>query len=352
MYEVACNFGVLIAGCPQSGIEAVEFREKHGLPAAPNNDFDVVSGEIPEDVRRAICKEFREYLDSQANLVLKGYRHSPHYDLKGTSLIRDVDGKSLRIDPDQVRAYVEGHDLAAFLRACVVAKQAADHLRRDEVAAAEAEKVAKREAAIAELSAMSDEQLSADTIKASELDRNHRYRSVLAAPGAASYQGFPEAKYTHSDCAELLSRIERILAERKERLKAEQLERNREMREWIQQHGSDRLKKCVAEEIECTAAYRDERLSMERPGWTWYNEAKGASESPRNPPVEAFDVLAEARKLEPSAEMFFHTVEGEPGGYDDDGDYCEETEGWRGYTAEAEFLGKVITFGLPAEYWG
>lgn len=119
---------------------------------------------------------------------------------------------------------------------------------------------------------------------------------------------------------------------------------------WIELNGSDRLKKCSAEGIQCDAIYRDERLASERPGWCWYDQCVGASDAPRNPDSEAFEMLEDARKFDAESEMYFHTVSAYDE-FDDDGFTGERNNGWRGYTAEAMFQGKRITFGLPEEFW-
>ena len=66
-----------------------------------------------------------------------------------------------------------------------------------------------------------------------------------------------------------------------------------EKREWIEEHGSRRLRRCLAEGIECQAIYRDERIALELPGWE-YGAVLGAQEA-RNPPEEALDLLDAAR---------------------------------------------------------
>lgn len=78
-------------------------------------------------------------------------------------------------------------------------------------------------------------------------------------------------------------------------VRAETLARaERDRRAWIEQHGSTRLRTCVAEGIECTAAYVDERLAMERPGWC-LAPSRMEIGVPRNPPTHATALLEEAR---------------------------------------------------------
>lgn len=124
---------------------------------------------------------------------------------------------------------------------------------------------------------------------------------------------------------------------RNEMLKAAEIA---ERQAWIDQHGSTRLQRMAAEGIECQAAYRDERLATDRPGWSWYDNVMGTTKDPRNPTEDAFAVLDEARKIDPAAKLQYYVVEDR---VDDDGD---ETLGCSGYVAESEFLGRVIVFGV------
>lgn len=132
-----------------------------------------------------------------------------------------------------------------------------------------------------------------------------------------------------------------IDAHREERAAAEQAA----IDAWIEAHGSDRLKRCAREGIECTAIYRDERLLAERPGWQWYDQVPGETDDPRNPPADAFAVLDRARALEPQAKLQRYTVDHEHG--DECCGDCPRFE-VHAYVAEAEFLGRVIVFGVPA----
>jgi hypothetical protein len=165
---------------------------------------------------------------------------------------------------------------------------------------------------------------------------------------------------TEASAEEDRKKAERAEADRirnEERLQKEARVKNekevfkKQMAEWITAHGSDRLKFCLAENIDCETAYRDERIIADRPGWWWDSGLRGSSKEPRNPPIEAFDVLMKARKVEPEAALYYHE---EDGFYveDEDGERTgEEVENWRGYVAEVMFLGKTIVFGVPEEYW-
>lgn len=164
-------------------------------------------------------------------------------------------------------------------------------------------------------------------------------------------------EYHEQEEREKAERVEADRIRNEERLQKEARVKNEneafknEMAEWITAHGSDRLKFCFAENIDCETAYRDERIISDRPGWWWDSGLRGSSKAPRNPPIDAFDVLKEARKVQPDATLYYHT---EDGFYveDEDGERTgEEVEKWRGYVAEATFLGKTIVFGIPEDYW-
>jgi len=121
-----------------------------------------------------------------------------------------------------------------------------------------------------------------------------------------------------------------------------------ERRQWIEVHGSDRLKRLVEEEIEHEAVYLDERLALDRPGWRWERKTPGVEVEARNARQDGLDLLDEARKTDEDAKLVWWRIEHEH----DDGDpydECPEYE-WRGYACRGEFLGKAIVYGVPDEY--
>lgn len=124
--------------------------------------------------------------------------------------------------------------------------------------------------------------------------------------------------------------------------------------EWISQHGSQRLRRCVAEQIEHTARttliYRDERLAAEMPGWRWDGSDLPSWDDARNPPSEAFALLDRARAmagdLADDVALKFCTVEA---GADEYGDAEEE---YRGYVAfvRVPWAGDRIAVYLPEDW--
>jgi hypothetical protein len=111
----------------------------------------------------------------------------------------------------------------------------------------------------------------------------------------------------------------------------------KERLDWIAEHGSARLKLCVAHEIECEAIYRDERLAFERPGYEWYDGIPGQCYDPRNPPLAALEALEAERQTAPDAELVYYKIEEET---DDGGEVVEEE--WTGYAIWHELLGDAI----------
>lgn len=130
--------------------------------------------------------------------------------------------------------------------------------------------------------------------------------------------------------------------ERREEAKAEaERTADAERTAWIAEHGSERLMRLAAEGIEHWAVYRDERLGTERPGWHWHRKLPGDDQEARNAPLWALDLLDEARKVAPDADLVFWTVDEE---YDYEAD--EQISEWTGYAAQAEFLyRKIVLFG-------
>jgi len=111
---------------------------------------------------------------------------------------------------------------------------------------------------------------------------------------------------------------------------------------WITAHGSARLRRCHAEGIECVAIYRSERLTLERPGWRYWEYVRGNESDPRNPPADAVAQIDAARALAPDAKLVYWKAEAEEL---EDG---STEDAWTGYAMLATFLGRRIVLGGPA----
>ncbi|MBT8430115.1 MAG: hypothetical protein KJN79_09415 [Gammaproteobacteria bacterium] len=133
-------------------------------------------------------------------------------------------------------------------------------------------------------------------------------------------------------------------AERAEKEAAEAAERA----EWIAAHGSSRLQRMDKEGIELMAAYRDERLHLERPGWQWELLVPGRYKEPRNPPESALDLLDDARETlpeteRPDAKLVYWVESACDEDECDGGSGCPGNHyGYHGYAVMAEFMGRDI----------
>lgn len=185
-------------------------------------------------------------------------------------------------------------------------------------------------------------------------DMSSDIRAFLSA--AVASDGPLKADYDATPMvSKIIQRLTDAKAEREARIareeKTQQEKKNREdaaeaeRLAWIAANGSDRLRRCIAEGIECAAVYRDERLALERIGWVWLNSLRGDTTDPRNPPASAFDLLDEARKACPIAKLQFYKADAET----DDVTGDETAPAVRAYVAESEFLGYTIVFGAPKE---
>lgn len=322
MYQITIDSEVLIAGCPKAGLEAVDYRSKVGLPPEPTNKFALqYKGESEE-----VCRAWPQYLDSKANMELGRYSNSSL-----TASIANWETRSrcepYSLDPELIKAWLA--DPASALGWLIKALHAAAEANEREIEA-------KRRAKAAEQAALPlDKQTELtyrdDTVK---VIVPLRYYPDLAAPAQA------EADRINALRAERMATAEREAAER-------EAEAARDRAEWIEAHGSERLRRCTAEGIECEAAYRDERIAAERPGWRWERKVAGQDRDPRNPPVEAFMLLDEARKVDPQCTLRRWVVDHECN-EDCVGGDCPKYD-FAGYVAMGKLLGQDIIFGGPDE---
>ena len=103
---------------------------------------------------------------------------------------------------------------------------------------------------------------------------------------------------------------------------------------WIAQHGSERLRRLVDEDIEYYGVYFSERIEFERPGWVESRTLDGEYKEPRNPPEYALSLLDEGRAVDPDCRLVYWYIAAEPIG--------REKYEWSGYAAVGEFLGREV----------
>jgi len=343
------RLSVIIEGCPEKGIPAIDFRRSRGIPEAPTNRIA-----IPLDMTsESLVRKYERFTDAEGDLKSNRGENAQHYDSydNGKDDVAGLVGSSSRggylvrhvVSPMAVLGGLSGTEEGIDALLAELASDKAGQKIKAEKAAEEAEREAKAQAAIAELladkqQAIEDCIVLAKSHKPGErwsINLNHPHRSLLAG-GDRHDDGFP--RKTRFDAlqpiidavgAEITSRNAADVAAR-EAAKAAELAA---MADWIDQHGSTRLKRSLAEGIECATAYADERLATERPGWAWYDEVDGEVDDPRNPPESAFEVLDEARKTDSSAKLQF---------------YVDKSGALRisGYVAYADFLDRGIVFGV------
>lgn len=124
----------------------------------------------------------------------------------------------------------------------------------------------------------------------------------------AEYEADPEKLIAygcvqdHAFAPELVTRFRAVVARAQEIVGQREAAIKAERRQWIEAHGSDRLRRLAEEEIEHDAVYRDERLLHERHYWHWTKQLAGHWEDARNPPVEALKLLDNARAQLPEEE--------------------------------------------------
>jgi hypothetical protein len=134
----------------------------------------------------------------------------------------------------------------------------------------------------------------------------------------------------------------RAMAEQEDKLDKAKEEAERAW--WITMHGSLRLKRLLAEGIECVVLYMNERLAAERPGWAWASETPGDAKPIADASDKALAMLDECRKVDPEGRLVCWLDEHE---HDEDcfGEADCPTYDFRGPAVMAEFLGADIVYG-------
>lgn len=107
---------------------------------------------------------------------------------------------------------------------------------------------------------------------------------------------------------------------------------------WGLVHGSERLKRCIQEEVDYNGIYINERLALEYPGWIRYTRIEGMHKrNVVNPTMDHFHMLDKARETLPNAKFAYFKV-----AIVDQIDY-------KGFVAIAfcDLINEEVIFGLP-----
>jgi len=325
---------VKIEGCPEAGIAAIDFRRKHGLPEAPTN-----KQAIPlELTSERLVRKYAAHADHSGDLA--SYAH-PRYGNQcsdRTTMESSVSSGIVTqhvVSPMAVLGGLSGTEdgVDALLVELAADKQGA---------AERAKKEAEESKAIHELLADVDKSAEACIYRNAGGKPGHRWSLTLNHPHRNTLGGFP-AKTNRREVQPIVDTAKYLCDERNAmdlaNDEAEKAATLADMAAWINTHGSIRLQRSLAEGIECQAAYRDERLAVERPDWEWYADVDGKISEPRNPPEDAFGILDEARKSDPAAKLAFYA-------YDESADEYGDAYRTEGYVAESEFLSRKIVYGV------
>jgi hypothetical protein len=134
------------------------------------------------------------------------------------------------------------------------------------------------------------------------------YRGPLSDSGGSRYRVEDLRRYAPDAVAEaeaeIQRRLERLAAEktaRQAQADAEAAAYAAEREAWVRERGSERLRAALDLGLlaQSDAAYRDERLEAERPGWSWEPEDTEVGPA-RNPTLDQLRQLSEARRLYPA----------------------------------------------------
>ncbi|MFM7012523.1 MAG: hypothetical protein ACKO0Z_24870 [Betaproteobacteria bacterium] len=302
---------VIIEGCPESGIQAIDFRRKHGLPEAPTNVFNLPIDTIDE----SLVRQFEEYADKDGDLKDEFSRYGNVPCSEATlAYSRSQHGYAVEhiVSAEAIRLRLHTGELATLIAELASDKQG--QVVRENAAVEAAAQKERRDAAVAKFLDMPIEDLYKATLCYSGNDNAGRRWSLNTNTNdsellGCSSRGSFNWRWPCFTCRpELQPLVDQIAAECARR-NADELEvyanlqaaKKQERLDWTAEHGSDRLRACVAEGIECEAIYMDERLEHDFPesgplGKVIFDRHDLPQWSdPRNPPMHALELLATAK---------------------------------------------------------
>lgn len=253
MFQVKIDIGgVQLDGCPESGVGAVDFRRQHNLPVEPSSWVALKW----EGESEPLCRRYPVLVNGDADLHVHTYYEYRKYGF-GTGKTPYDGRRFLSADPHR-----------------------GDGLYHNRVSPDTARPFLDGTATVEDVSRLIDE-LHAQAVAASaELDAKNERERVEK-----------EARDAERKAREEAAKLAKAEAEKRQAA---------EVAAWAAANGSDRLRRCVAEGIECRGVYRDERLAKEYPGWRFDGSSLPNWNEPRNPPAEALELLDKARASLPA----------------------------------------------------
>lgn len=144
--------------------------------------------------------------------------------------------------------------------------------------------------------------------------------------------------------AEIQAQKERNRVENEAQKEREHAERS----QWIAEHGSERLRALVAENLKHDRTYRDERRAMEFPGWVRFNTICGTLKDAANASMQNIEELRRHRAQHPDSGVSLQWLaDGEHiDGCDHQDDGYTSHEFRPGPVLTAEHIGETIVFYL------
>lgn len=260
LFRANLKVHIKIAGCPESGVAALDYRRAHGLPERLDNRHDVeIKGEISEaDFRELVAAgygSFESNGDGAQELVFDSLdsHYSPLSLRSGCAVIE--------VSPSDIPIQLA----CRALQSC--AREEQEYKRRK--ARDEAEKYIRAET-------------------------NYTYNQILKLVDT-----------DYLDDPLRMRFLEAVAAHKaeEEQREVEKVAYNTERAAWIVSYGSDHLKRLIAEGIRCNVTYFAERMARERPGWEDYDKICGIEVDIRDADPAWLDALDEARKTVPDAKL-------------------------------------------------
>ncbi len=286
MFRISIETELIIKDCPESGVAAIDWRRKHGVEPAPTNKFLFV---YHDDSDEDFCRAFLALLNKDADLVIPAW---------------EIKYRSCPIPADLVppKTGDEALVVVTLLTEWKAVNEARCKQRDEETTKRQQKEYEEREVWRA-IAAKNDDLQR-------EKEREERQKKT---------------KHVEELYSDALA--------------------------WMPEHGSERLRRMVEENIEFWTTYLDERLAVERPGWQYVCDLDAETNSysePRNPPLEAFALLDEARKADAEAELVYWKVANPDYA---SSDYYEEEDRykWTGYAVVGVFLDEKVVYGLKAD---
>ena len=321
MFQVNVSMTVKVEGCPESGLAAVDYRKAMSLEIRPT-DWVRIEWKFESE---SVCREFADYLDSNADLIVENHSNWPASPL--SAMPYALHGKHVHCSGD--------HEVPANL---IGDYQASLALQTAEVRYAEVSRD------VANILRCIKERVQPILV---------RLREERAAEQAKREQETKdqEARDAVAKMVQQANEAERRAQEAQKRQEYEDTKRT-----WIMAFGSPHLRRLVEEGFSTDETYANERLAQQFPGWQWGSRVMGcydvADDSVNEVTPEGIEILDQGRVFDAEAELVYWTVRHLDArgnaDYEDD-DIKDPPPIWEGYAVVAYLLERQVVFGVPSD---